>query len=433
MEFREMVLKILLFVFIAFQAGAQELKKINAANFISQNPSPERKLLISYLTKQFEGRAVNLYQIDSLWNNKAVKNTYMLARFQIINQKLYADSFNPEWASIAYNDVSLNYYYALVAFFRKFVEKYQVPDVDFLIYLREHIPYENGLAIDTQKVPAFIMFKNLNQPYELDKFIFPDPNFLKPYWQYLLREITLTNKKILWENKQDKYYWRGGSTGDFLDYKLDNLDKLPRLKLTLLSSVYPDLIDAQLTEYVGKQFTEDNAGIQLRKTFKNLFGSKTKLVKEVDHLKYKYLLSLDGNSATGMRVPWIMNSNSVLVKQESAKIEWFYTILKPYVNYVPIKEDLSDIFDQYQWMQDNPEKIQAIISNANKFVEENLQEEHIYDQVAILLNEYNKIQQDKKIIATLPEVSDWTLIRNAMRMVIERAKDKISERIALWF
>jgi hypothetical protein len=42
------------------------------------------------------------------------------------------------------------------------------------------------------------------------------------------------------------------------------------------------------------------------------------------HMKYKYLISLDGNGAPWLRVPWILLSNSVLIKQDSENIQWFY-------------------------------------------------------------------------------------------------------------
>lgn len=35
------------------------------------------------------------------------------------------------------------------------------------------------------------------------------------------------------------------------------------------------------------------------------------------HLKFKYLISVDGHTAAWLRLPMILNSNSVLLKQES--------------------------------------------------------------------------------------------------------------------
>lgn len=37
------------------------------------------------------------------------------------------------------------------------------------------------------------------------------------------------------------------------------------------------------------------------------------------HLNYKYLISLDGMNAAWGRVPWIMFSNSLLIKDDSTK------------------------------------------------------------------------------------------------------------------
>ena len=61
------------------------------------------------------------------------------------------------------------------------------------------------------------------------------------------------------------------------------------------------------------------------------------------HLKYKYLISLDGNTAAWQRVPWIMLSGSVLLLVETQVEEWFYQDIEAYVHYVPVKGDMSDV------------------------------------------------------------------------------------------
>jgi hypothetical protein len=59
---------------------------------------------------------------------------------------------------------------------------------------------------------------------------------------------------------------------------------------------------------------------------------------------FKYLLYLDGNHVAWRRPQEIMNSNSVLLMQESAsRIDIFYNLLVPYKHYVPVKNDLSDL------------------------------------------------------------------------------------------
>lgn len=63
------------------------------------------------------------------------------------------------------------------------------------------------------------------------------------------------------------------------------------------------------------------------------------------------------NPQLGNRVPWIMLSNSVMLKQETNLMQWFYPALKAYKNYIPINERLTDIFPQLEWMKNNDHKV----------------------------------------------------------------------------
>ena len=98
-----------------------------------------------------------------------------------------------------------------------------------------------------------------------------------------------------------------------------------------------------------------------------------------------------------------MLSNSVLVKQDTSKIEWFYAAMQPYVHYVPVNEKLSNIFAQLEWMKAHDSELQKISMNAHNFVHNNLLPEHIEEQFVLILNEYHKIQRDNKIMPSLPE------------------------------
>jgi hypothetical protein len=66
-----------------------------------------------------------------------------------------------------------------------------------------------------------------------------------------------------------------------------------------------------------------------------------------NHVRFKYLASLDGWTAAWLRPCWIMASNSLLLKQESNKVEWFYWNLIPYKHYIPVKHDLSDLLETF--------------------------------------------------------------------------------------
>ena len=53
------------------------------------------------------------------------------------------------------------------------------------------------------------------------------------------------------------------------------------------------------------------------------------------HALYKYLLNLDGYTAS-YRLAKLMHSNSVVLKEASPHIEYFYRSLKPHVSHICI-------------------------------------------------------------------------------------------------
>jgi EGF-domain serine glucosyl/xylosyltransferase len=402
----------LLFIFIFNNAYGVELKTITSEEFTEQNSSSDRKIIVDFITGQFKDRSVSQAKLDKVWKDSEAKNILHMVRFQIVNQKLYVSSSN------------LNHIYLsnLVEYFQKFVKRYKVKDVDFIIYARDEIP-PNNIREEILAVPAFMMFRNLNSPYEKDKFLLPDSTMLKDSWGELAENIETSNQNYSWYDKIERFFWRGSSTGGEARYmyNINNFDKFARLKLVMLSKLYPDLIDAR---FIKPIFSDNQTGRDLRRVIEGLFSKNSASVKAIDHLRYKYLLSLDGNSATGTRVPWIMLSNSILIKQDSQKIEWFYPALKPYVHYIPIKEDLTDIFMQLQWMQENDKEVQKISDNASDFVKNNLMPEHIDVHMSLILDEYQSIQKDKEIIATLPPVEELFSFTSLIKFLFKRVADK---------
>ena len=423
-----MIRLVWILVFIANVSLAQNLKTITAESFINQSPSPKRKEIVDFLVHQFDSKritGVTQDRLDKLWSNEKLRNTYMMARFQIVNQQVYAESYY------------LGHYYfpILLQYFQKLVQNYKINDLDFIIYLREEIPMSEDLGKETLGIPAFMMFQDLDSNYETDKLLFPDAFFMKENknasWKKLTDKIMQANLNNPWENKIDKIFWRGTTTGDFLYYTIDNFDKLPRLTASILSKLYPDLINAGFS-YYSPQILDESHGPNLKEFCELLFKQATK-VNEEGHLKYKYLLSLDGNAATGTRVPWIMLSNSVLVKQETQKIQWFYSALKPYVNYVPVNKRLTNLFTQINWMKNHDQEVKQISLNAQKFAKDNLMPEHIDQHIVLLLNEYSTIQKDNRIIPTLPKAEDVVSIPSVIKMYMFRFKRYLTDRMNTWF
>lgn len=169
-----------------------------------------------------------------------------------------------------------------------------------------------------------------------------------------------------------------------------NISKyFPRFELLWQSHLHPDLIDARFNamyEPYKRNLIELGMPEKTEMSFVDIS----------DHIRYKYLVSVDGWTASWLRVPWIMASNSLLIKQESRKIEWFTYLLKPYVHYYPIGNDISGLVEAVQYLEAHQDEALKIIKEANAFIEKNFTPEVMTDAICDLFRDYAKAQNQEK-------------------------------------
>ncbi|MCO7245802.1 glycosyltransferase family 90 protein [Halomonas sp. Mc5H-6] len=89
-----------------------------------------------------------------------------------------------------------------------------------------------------------------------------------------------------------------------------------------------------------------------------------------EQLKYKFVLSIEGKDvATNLK--WIMASNSLCFMRRPRFETWFMEgALQPGYHYVLLKDDYSDLEDKINYYRENPCEAKAIISNANRYVDQ---------------------------------------------------------------
>lgn len=58
--------------------------------------------------------------------------------------------------------------------------------------------------------------------------------------------------------------------------------------------------------------------------------------------------------------------------------EHFYSDLKPYVHYIPIKADLSDLVEKVRWAKSHDEEARKIGAQARKYAVNNLLPKDIF-------------------------------------------------------
>lgn len=176
-------------------------------------------------------------------------------------------------------------------------------------------------------------------------------NILMPDLYAILKyQNKLSKDDILYENKDKKALFIGCTTGN-LDAKLNN-----RLKIC---NKYRK--NEVIHCYIHKICQMSYESVHDAYPYYNDFLSPTKQFNEM--CKYKYIISVEGNSAAWDRIPMFLNSNSILLIQNSDHKCWYYDFLIPNVHYIPFDDD-TDL----EKIVSSDEDRRHIIKNANQFV-----------------------------------------------------------------
>jgi len=155
---------------------------------------------------------------------------------------------------------------------------------------------------------------------------------------------------IDFHKKINKIVWRGSTTGEGNNEYSFKLNRL----LCVQKYHHNDHCDIGFSEVV--QCVD----------IPNKYVKKKMTILE--QLKYKYILSIEGNDvASGLK--WQLYSNSVVFMRKPRIISWaMEDKLIPYTHYIPVKDDFSDLISQMEFAEKNQELCKKIINNANKFI-----------------------------------------------------------------
>lgn len=204
-----------------------------------------------------------------------------------------------------------------------------------------------------EEIPIFAMCKK-----DSDRIILiPDYESLGARYQVLkYDDIDITQVEFPWESKISQLIWRGSTAQYFLKMTEKNIFIFSRVALCDLSKKYPTKIDAKFTLFV-----------QNADQIPSIFQFQGDHVSFKDQMNYKYHILIDGNVSPYTKSGWKLFTNSLLFKPNSKWTQWYYGSLKPYIHYIPVKEDLSDLMDKLDWALKNDLEAKKIANNCRKF------------------------------------------------------------------
>lgn len=87
--------------------------------------------------------------------------------------------------------------------------------------------------------------------------------------------------------------------------------------------------------------------------------------------KYEVLLDIEGIGYSGRLKLLLWSQRPVLVVDRPYQ-EYFSKLLQPWVHFVPVQRDLTDLLDRVQWCIDNPSHAAAIAARALQFAKQHL-------------------------------------------------------------
>lgn len=244
--------------------------------------------------------------------------------------------------------------------------------------------FEELISEKLSRIPVFVFA--ISEEI-LDKFpgkfiLFPDDYTIGDFgnryhkgWKKLSEEIELANSKFLWENKIEKIFWQGKLSDCGWPYCSES----PRLKLVnmakdheYVSAIFASLFKIECQEYESRDLP---------------CGS---FMEQSNQLQYKYLITLDGSTCTYPGLLYRLYSNSVVLKQETGNIQWFYPLLKPFEHYIPVSKDLNDLTEKYQWLKSHDEEARNISIKAYELIKKAVSYEHMmFSYIPHILNKYS--------------------------------------------
>lgn len=247
--------------------------------------------------------------------------------------------------------------------------------------------------------------------YQADDVVFPNKCVKYPR--------IVRSRGNAWSDKLPIAVFRGSSTGAGVDARTNQ-----RLKALKLARDHQDLLDVGITKWnlrPRKYETE-----QYLKTIElESYPVVEKLTLQEQSDAYKYILCLEGHVAA-YRLSYELSSDSVVLLADSRYKMWYNSMLKPFVHYVPVRWDLSDLIDKITWCREHDTDCIKIIQNANAFYDTFLGVTGILDYLQKLM-----IDVSETVAAS------YSYLPDPVRMIVDdeyrQLKDEIQYTIDLQY
>ena len=179
---------------------------------------------------------------------------------------------------------------------------------------------------------------------------------LQRHWGPLYSREVFEND-IPYEQKKNVALWRGATTGQ---------PNRPANRFDLVEKYFDNNNNMDIAFSNTAYGTVDTSGNMINyQSYKKYVKGKMSITEQ---LKYKYLISVDGNDKSSA-LNWMLASNSVVMMAKPKNLSWLMEDrLIPYVHYIELKDDFSDLEEKIQWCETHQQECKQIVNNSNAFM-----------------------------------------------------------------
>lgn len=107
-------------------------------------------------------------------------------------------------------------------------------------------------------------------------------------------------------------------------------------------------------------------------------------------VELRYLFNFRGVAAS-FRFKHLFLCDSVVFHVGNEWLEFFYDALKPWVHYIPVKQDLSDARELIEFAQENDSVVREIARRGREFIKQHLRMEDVECYWRELITNYTKL------------------------------------------
>jgi hypothetical protein len=205
-------------------------------------------------------------------------------------------------------------------------------------------------------------------PVTFSSSVGEDGNLIVSPPRELFTKDNLLKFDCSWESKTPTAFFRGTATGGGITPETNQ-----RLHLAQLSYEWTQRgevvskLDAKITGWNSRD--KKIAGAKMNfivPTSLPFKGGKENYVEIYKQSSFKYIIYAEGHCAA-CRYGFMMLLGSVILKVDSQCVAdqlWYFPMLRPWYDHVPVRADLSDLEEKIDWCRANDDQCKEIAKNA---------------------------------------------------------------------